>query len=104
MTPIVAHRKGRKEALHEPSQIRLFGLQEAVEVVDHNAVGPDSNMIPFGEIGEFLKQQLPVGIIAKNRKTEVAPIDDVVTSTRKFNSQRFGHVEKIALILHLSSS
>jgi len=62
-----------------------------MDVVDHQAVCPHLDPEQFREMNHPVQKQFLVGIILKNRQPGVAPADDMVAGTWKFDAQRSGH-------------
>ena len=88
---VVADRERGQERLHEAAQVRLLGLDVPVEVVHHQAVGPNPHAEDLSVLHQALEQQFPVAFLTQNREAEVPPADHVIAGVRELDAQRTGH-------------
>jgi hypothetical protein len=90
--PIESLRVGRLQAVDHPRKRNLPGFERQVNMVRHEAVGDQTELVSLAVMRQPAQVELPISVVTKDRFALVATDDHVVQSARKLDPRRPGHV------------
>jgi hypothetical protein len=79
------------ELPHAAREVPLWGLEEEVVMVVHEAIGVAAEAVAFHHLGEDFQKREPVLVSEEDGLSGVSPGGDVIQGSRELHPQWSGH-------------